>query len=106
MTKRFLIEVHAYVLMPSHYQLRSFRWSSYRAYAGYERPPEWLTRTEILRRVKGGSEGHRRELGTKVGGMDYAAVSEAIRQFDRKKDKNPEVRNALKRSREILNLET
>ena len=184
--------------------LRSFRWSSYRAYAGYERPPEWLTRTEILRRVKGGSEGYRiraeerlaqgssedlwsrlrwstilgcerfakkvrgkatvqrethgrkafgrevrweevvravecikgerweqfadrygdwgrdlalwiarrrggltlRELGMKAGGMDYSAVSEAIRQFDRKKHKNPEVRNALKRSREILNLET
>ena len=32
-------------------QLRQHRWSSYRAYAGYAKPPSWLTTTEILSRA-------------------------------------------------------
>ena len=184
--------------------LRSYRWSSYRAYAGYDPAPAWLSRCDILSRVEGGSEGYRRrteerlrqgetediwarlkwsavlgserfaasmrakavvlretqgrkdlrrevkweqvikavetvkgerwdqfvdrhgdwgrdlvlwiarrrggmtlrELGEKAGGMDYSAVSEAIRQFDRKHRKSVSARDALKRSLEILNLET
>ena len=184
--------------------IRSYRWSSYRAYAGYERSPEWLTRSEVLGRVKGGSEGYRkraeerlargqsediwskvkwsgvlgsesfaramrakakvlrethgrkdlrrevawaevvkavetvkeakwatfvnhygdwgrdmtlwiarrrggmtlRELGEEAGGMDYSAVSEAIRQFDHKRIENPQIRRALRDSLRILNLET
>lgn len=31
--------------------LRQYRWSSYRAYAGYVKPPEWLCTREILRRA-------------------------------------------------------
>lgn len=31
-------------------RLREYRWSSYRAYGGYETGPEWLTTTEILGR--------------------------------------------------------
>jgi putative transposase len=38
--------------------LRHFRWSSYRAYAGYERPPAWLTRESVL--GLGGSDAARR----------------------------------------------
>lgn len=184
--------------------IRSYRWSSYRAYAGYERSPEWLTRDEVLKRVKGGSEGYRertegrltqgesediwsklkwsavlgsesfaramrskahvlrethgrkdlrrevtweevvkavetvkgeswekfgnrygdwgrdlalwiarrragltlRELGEQAGGMDYSAVSEAIRQFDRKRLENPNVQKSVRESLRILNLET
>ncbi len=40
--------------------LRAHRWSSYRAYAGYEKATEWLTTGEVLRRVKGGREGYRK----------------------------------------------
>ncbi|HMP74292.1 MAG TPA: transposase [Kiritimatiellia bacterium] len=184
--------------------LRSYRWSSYRAYAGYEPAPCWLSRSVILGRVEGGCEGYRqrtekrlrqgesediwaglkgsailggerftssmrakavvlretqgrkalrrevtweqvitavetvkgerwdqfmdrhgdwgrdlalwiarrrggmtlRELGEKAGGMDYSAVSEAIRQFDRNHRKSAPEREALKSSLEILNLET
>ncbi len=39
--------------------LRNFRWSSYRAYAGYEKPPEWLDRGAVLAMVKGGEAGNR-----------------------------------------------
>lgn len=35
--------------------LRGYRWSSYRAYAGYERGPDWLQKESILSRV--GHEG-------------------------------------------------
>ncbi len=184
--------------------LRSFRWSSYRAYAGYERPLEWLTRAEILRRVKGCSEGYRaqtedrlaqgasedlwsqlkwsailgserfakamrekmdvqrethgrkalrrevswervvqavervkgerwedfvdrhgdwgrdlalwiarkrggmtlRELGKQANGLDYSAVSEAIRRFDRKIIDHRHVRATVKKTLHLLNIET
>jgi len=39
--------------------LRSYEWSSYRAYAGYAAKPEWLTTEDILRRG-GGREEYRR----------------------------------------------
>ena len=32
-------------------ELRRYRWSSYRAYGGYGKGPEWLTRGELLRRA-------------------------------------------------------
>jgi len=34
-------------------ELRQYRWSSYRAYAGYGKKPEWLTTREILGRAGG-----------------------------------------------------
>jgi hypothetical protein len=184
--------------------IRSYRWSSYRAYAGYERSPEWLTRDEVLSRVKGGSQGYRertegrltqgesediwsklkwsavlgsesfsramrakahilrethgrkdlrrevrweevvkavqtvkgesweefvdqygdwgrdmalwiarrrggqtlRELGEQAGGMDYSAVSEAVRRFDRKRLEDPKIKKAVRDVFRILNLET
>ena len=43
-----------------------------------------------------------RDLGEKAGGKDYSAVSEAIRQFDRKQRKNAPARDALRRSLRIL----
>ena len=32
-------------------EIREYRWSSYRSYAGYERGPDWLTTAELLRRA-------------------------------------------------------
>lgn len=58
--------------------LRQYRWSSYRAYAGYEKAPEWLDRGALLALVKGTEAGYRKcfeeqilqgdvePLGTKV----------------------------------------
>lgn len=34
-------------------RLRNYQWSSYRAYAGYERPPGWLTTKELWARAGG-----------------------------------------------------
>jgi hypothetical protein len=39
--------------------LREYPWSSYRAYAGYEKAVGWLSTATIMRRVKGGREGYR-----------------------------------------------
>jgi REP element-mobilizing transposase RayT len=39
--------------------LRAFRWSSFRAYAGYTRLPAWLQTAELLRRA-GGAKAYRR----------------------------------------------
>ena len=41
--------------------LRAYRWSSYRAYAGYERKAKWLETAEILKRC-GGQERLRRRI--------------------------------------------
>jgi hypothetical protein len=40
--------------------LRNHPWSSYPAYAGYEKTPAWLTVQPVLGRVKGGREGYRK----------------------------------------------
>lgn len=40
--------------------LRRFPWSSYRGYAGYERPEPWLDRERLLKRVKDGAKGYRK----------------------------------------------
>ena len=52
--------------------LRAYRWSSYRAYAGYERGVEWLTRGVLWGRVKGKkqrpAERYRREVEGQVKG--------------------------------------
>ncbi len=184
--------------------LRSYRWSSYRAYAGYEAPPVWLSQSAVLNRVGGECAGYRREaekrlrqgheedlwsrlrwgtilgserfaerarqgvkvvretrgrrqlrrrvswleivgavervkgekwgafserhgdwgrdmalcvarrrgglmlreLGELAGGMDYSAVSEAVRLFERRRVERPDIQRAWKQCAEILNLET
>ncbi len=184
--------------------LRTYRWSSYRAYAGYGKVPGWLETREVLRCVEGGRQGYRlraeeqlrqgrseavwsslkwgvvlgserfaekmrqqaevlretrgrralrqevsweevvaavedvkrekweafagrygdwgrdmvlwvarrragltlNQLGERAGGLDYSAVSEAVRQFERKKMNQTEVKKALRRVLEMLNLET
>lgn len=47
-----------------------------------------------------------KELGHCAGGMDYSAVSEAIRTFERVRLKTAEVRLAHQRACQYLNLET
>jgi putative transposase len=43
-------------------KLKEFKWSSYRAYAGYAPVPKWLSTEEILASVPGRSSGLKREL--------------------------------------------
>jgi putative transposase len=45
--------------------LRTYRWSSYRAYAGYEAPPAWLSVESILTRA-GGQKAYRRGVEERV----------------------------------------
>lgn len=42
-------------------RLREYRWSSYRAYAGFERGPKWLTTERVLEMLGAGTEQDRRE---------------------------------------------
>ena len=42
-------------------RLRGYVWSSYLAYAGYKAAPGWLTRTEVLGRVRGGKKSEKGE---------------------------------------------
>jgi hypothetical protein len=46
--------------------LRSYRWSSFRALAGYSRGPQWLCREELLGRA-GGEAGYRRLAEERAG---------------------------------------
>jgi hypothetical protein len=46
--------------------VRRHPWSSYRAYAGYEKPPEWLDRGAVLAMVKGGESGYRQLLEDQI----------------------------------------
>jgi len=47
-------------------RLRDHRWSSYRAYAGYETGPAWLTTTVILKRASRRREERRRRYRAEV----------------------------------------
>ena len=46
--------------------LREYPWSSFRAYAGYEKPPTWLDRGAVLALVKGKENGYRELLEGQV----------------------------------------
>ena len=48
-------------------KLRNYRWSSYRAYAGYENGPEWLIVDDLLKRTSGQSAKYRKEVQTLAG---------------------------------------
>jgi hypothetical protein len=47
-------------------RLRSYPWSSFRAYAGYDSGPQWLSCQELLARA-GGTKGYRKLAEEKVG---------------------------------------
>lgn len=63
--------------------LRGYRWSSYRAYAGYERGPEWLTKDELWDRIKGkkvrGADRYRREVEGQVKGEQHETPWQAVK---------------------------
>ena len=47
-----------------------------------------------------------REIGVLSGGMDYSAVSEAIKRLKRKKEQDYMLATAFSRASQILNIET
>jgi hypothetical protein len=59
--------------------LRSYRWSSYRAYAGYEVRPSWLDSEVILRRVRGGSAGYRKQTERRLCGATGESVWSSLK---------------------------
>jgi len=63
--------------------MRGYRWSSYRAYAGYERGKEWLTRGVLWGFVKGrkrsGADRYRREVEMQVKGEQKETPWQALR---------------------------
>jgi REP element-mobilizing transposase RayT len=62
-------------------QLRSYRWSSYRAYGGYTRPPEWLTQLALWARA-GGREpkkAYRKDVLARLVGEETGGVLESLR---------------------------
>jgi hypothetical protein len=46
--------------------IRDFEWSSYRAYGGYGKKPDWLETTTLLRRVKDGEAGYRKFVEERI----------------------------------------
>lgn len=92
-------------------KLRGYRWSSYRAYAGYERAPKWLRRAELLKRAGGEAEyrkyvQHRLRDGADEGIMErlrdrFAVGTEAFREVvcavGREKGREIAGRNELKK---------
>jgi len=62
-------------------RLRNYRWSSYRAYAGYERVPAWLT-VEVLHARAGGEKGYRRIVQNRLRkGADEGGLERLRDQF-------------------------
>ena len=47
-----------------------------------------------------------RELGEAVGGLDYAAVSEAVRRIEMRCQKNRAIKTVFRQVVEMLNIET
>ena len=64
-------------------RLRAFRWSSYRAYAGYRAPPSWLTVGKLLKRAdedpKRCRAAYREELKWQLTNGVDASRSEGLR---------------------------
>ena len=56
--------------------LRSHRWSSYPAYAGYAQSPEWLTTAEVCERTPGRAKDPRRRYREHLEGQLTQAVPE------------------------------
>ena len=52
--------------------LRSWRWSSYRAFAGYEEVPPWLNTRRVLGCVDGTAEGYRTLAESRLGALGGA----------------------------------
>lgn len=59
--------------------LRMWRWSSYRAMAGYEGPPDWLTTSALRQRAGGRAEDYRELAESRLGALGGAVWSELHR---------------------------
>jgi REP element-mobilizing transposase RayT len=99
-TKRYGVQVHAYVLMSNHYHLliRTPKANTSEAMQWWKNGyGMWWNRSTIR-------WGTCSWVGSRV--SYYSAVSEAIRRFERKKLNRAEVKKALRRVLEMLNMET
>lgn len=61
-------------------ELRAFRWSSYRAYAGYEAAPPWLTMGALLERA-GGRDRRRSYRKAVMGRLTGGEAGEALEKL-------------------------
>jgi len=61
--------------------LRNYRWSSYRAYAGYEQGPKWLTKDELLKRCGGRREYRHYVMEWATQGRDAAEFEDALERW-------------------------
>ena len=86
--------------------MRNYPWSSYAAYAGYRKTPEWLETGDLLGLARRFCGLTLREVGEQMEGMDYAAVSVMLKRFDLRVEKERELRTALNRAIDMLNVET
>lgn len=59
--------------------LRGYRWSSYRAYAAYEKMPDWLETKELVGHVKGGRAGYREQTERQIGQGVEESIWEGVR---------------------------
>ena len=76
--------------------LREHEWSSYGAYAGYQRSPGWLDRSVLLRRAgKEGEVSYRRYVEDRI--MDYTEVAMATRRVGARIQSDRSLRSAVKR---------
>ena len=71
-----LADVDAAMLEKRLQTLRSWRWSSYRSYAGYEAPPAWLSISELLGRVGGSQEQYRLLAESRLSALGGAVWSD------------------------------
>ena len=94
--------VHAHMLMDNHYHLilqRGEEWDVFR-----DRHSDWGRELALfLERRECGSP--LRELGAAAGGMDYAAVSVAIKRFARRLAREKPLRQTIETVKHMLNVE-
>jgi REP element-mobilizing transposase RayT len=93
-------------------KVREYRWSSYRAYAGYERAPKWLDSGVLLKRMDGTAvyrekmeeqirQGVEESFGAKVkwgvvlGGERFARKVRGVIRIDRESSGRQELRRRL-----------
>ena len=70
-------------------ELRQFRWSSYRGYAGYATRLAWVWLGRGVGRLR------LADLGQLAGGLDYANASEAVTRFTRRLGEDPGLRQGV-----------
>lgn len=90
--KRYGVEIHGYVLMPNHYHLLM-------------RTPK-ANASEAMQWLNNGCGMWWNRKLRRVGGIEYSAVSEAVRLFGRKLLWRAEMRSSLYQVLKMLKMET